>query len=114
MPELSDYKAIHYLINHESFQLEDRVQEKIESIEAAHKFNHTKVQAEEIVQRYQRISHILKQSVSEPSPLQKTLFTEKLDDILLHRVWGYTIIIAVVFIISEYFFDWPNIPCEPY
>jgi ferrous iron transport protein B len=115
-PELSDYKAIHYLINHESFALNKTLQDKIESIEAVNNFNHTKTQAEEILQRYQRIGTILKQSVTEPSPLQKTLFTEKLDNIFLHRRWGYLILISVLFLLfqsvfwlAEYpmnFIDW--------
>ncbi|MBA4166986.1 MAG: ferrous iron transport protein B [Chitinophagaceae bacterium] len=104
LPELSDYKAIHYLINHESFLLDDSTQKNIESIEEANQFNHTKVQAEEIVQRYQRITHILKQSVSEPSTLQKAMFTEKLDDLLLHRVWGYVILISVLFLLFQSIF----------
>lgn len=99
--DLSDYKAIHYLINHESFVLQDGIQEKIESIEVNNKFNHTKTQAEEILQRYQRIGAILKQSVTEPSPLQKALFTEKLDNILLHRKWGYFILVAVLFLLFQ-------------
>ena len=103
-PEVSDYKAIHYLINHESFLFDDHLQDKIERIEEAHQFNHTKVQAEEIVLRYHRISHIIKQSVSEPSPLKKTLFTEKLDDILLHRRWGYIILLAVLFLLFQSIF----------
>lgn len=103
-PEISDYKAIHYLINHESFHLDHDVQDKIERIEEAHQFNHTKVQAEEIVQRYSRISHIIKQAVSEPSPLKKTLFTEKLDDVLLHRVWGYLILLVVLFLLFQSIF----------
>ncbi len=100
-PQLSDYKAIHYLINHESFRLHNGYQDEIETIEKQHKFNHTRVQAEEILQRYQKIGHILKQSVSEPSPLQKTLFTEKLDNILLHRVWGYLILLGVLFVLFQ-------------
>ena len=104
IPELSDYKAIHYLINHESFLLGEATQKNIERIEEINQFNHTKVQAEEIVQRYQRISHILKQSVSEPSILQKTMFTEKLDDLLLHRVWGYVILITVLFLLFQSIF----------
>ena len=103
-PELSDYKAIHYLINHESFHLDSRLQDEIESIEERNKFNHTKVQAEEIVQRYQKITHVLKQSVSEPSTLQKTLFTEKLDNILLHRHWGYAILLVVLFLLFQSIF----------
>jgi len=104
LPELSDYKAIHYLINHESFELDKPTQRSIEQIEETNHFNHTKVQAEEIVQRYQRISHILKQSVSEPSTLQKAMFTEKLDDLLLHRVWGYLILITVLFLLFQSIF----------
>lgn len=103
-PQISDYRAIHYLINHESFHIEPHLQDKIEGIEKSYGFNHTKVQAEEIVQRYQRISHVLKQSVSEPNPLQKTLFTEKLDDILLHRVWGYAILLGVLFLLFQSIF----------
>lgn len=116
LPDLSDYRAIHYLINHESFSLDNATQQKIESIEQAHNFNHTKTQAEEILQRYQRIGGILKQTVSEPSPLEKSLFTEKLDNLLLHRRWGYLILLAVLFLLfqcvfwlAEYpmnFIDW--------
>jgi ferrous iron transport protein B len=98
---LSDYQAIHYLINHESFKLDHNLQQKIEHIEVSNKFNHTRVQAEEILQRYQRIDGIIKQSVSEPSPMQRKLFTDKLDDILLHRRWGYLILIAVLFLLFQ-------------
>jgi ferrous iron transport protein B len=101
LPDLSDYQAIHYLINHESFLLNNTLQEKIENIELANQFNHTRTQAEEILQRYQRIGVILKQTVAEPSPLQKTLFTEKLDNILLHRRWGYFILLAVLFLLFQ-------------
>jgi ferrous iron transport protein B len=100
-PDLSDYKAIHYLINHEHFKLNDQMQDRIENIELKNTFNHTKIQAEEILQRYQRIGGILKQSVSEPSPLKRTMFTEKLDDILLHRKWGYLILLVVLFLLFQ-------------
>lgn len=100
-PALSDYKAIHYLINHESFSLDNSTQHKIERIEEQNTFNHTKVQAEEILQRYHRIGNIMKQTVSEPSPMQKKLFTDKLDDILLHQRWGYLILLAVLFLLFQ-------------
>ena len=44
---------------------------------------------------------IMQQTVSEPDPLQKTLFTEKLDNILLHRRWGYLILLAVLFLLFQ-------------
>jgi ferrous iron transport protein B len=100
-PELSDYTAIHYLINHESFVLSGKEQELIESIEVKNNFNPTKTQAEEILQRYSRIRQIMQQAVSEPDPLQKSLFTERLDNIFLHRRWGYLILLAVLFLLFQ-------------
>ena len=103
-PHISDYTAIHYLINHESLLLENDLQEKIENIETQNKFNATRTQAEEIMQRYARIKHVMQVSVSEPDPLQKTLFTERLDDLLLHRRWGYLILLAVLFLLFQSIF----------
>ncbi|MDO9375574.1 MAG: ferrous iron transport protein B [Ferruginibacter sp.] len=101
VPGTSDYMALHYLINHEHFKLSGNLQEEIEQIEIAHKFNPTKTQAEEIMQRYARIKQIMHHTVVEADPLQKTLFTEKLDRVLLHRRWGYIILLTVLFLLFQ-------------
>ena len=100
-PGISDYRALHYLINHENFELKEPVQEAIENIEVETKFNPSKTQAEEILQRYGKIKTIMKQTVVETDPLQKALFTQKLDNILLHRTWGYLILISVLFLLFQ-------------
>ncbi len=100
-PAVSDYTAVHYLINHEHFLLEPGMQQKIEQIEIDNKFNPTKTQAEEIMQRYARIKHIMHQAVVEADPLQKAMFNERLDDILMHRRWGYFILLAVLFLLFQ-------------
>jgi len=100
-PEISNYTAIHYLINHEHFLLDEGMQDVIENIELKHKFNPTKTQAEEIMQRYGRIKHIMQQTVVESDPLQKALLNEKIDDVLLHRKWGYIILITVLFLLFQ-------------
>jgi ferrous iron transport protein B len=100
-PDISDYTAIHYLINHEHFDLPEQRQEQIESIEATHNFNHTRIQADEILQRYARIRQIMKHTVAEPDPLEKTLFTEKLDKLFLDRTWGYIILLGVLFLLFQ-------------
>lgn len=109
-PHLSDYAAIHYLINHENFPIDAHGQQAIEAIEKANAFNPTKTQAEEIMQRYQRIKLIMQQQVIEPDPLEKKLFTDKLDNLLLHRTWGYLILLAVLFLLFQSVFSlaqWP-------
>ena len=59
-PNQSDYALVHILINHERFDLENNIQDRVESIEKKHDFNHTKIQAEDIQLRYKRIREIKK------------------------------------------------------
>ena len=101
LPGISDYTTLHYLINHSHFKLEEGLQKKILAIEEGSGFNPTKSQAEEIMQRYSRIKYIMNQTVVEADPLQRTIFTEKLDNILLHRKWGYLILLAVLFLLFQ-------------
>ena len=101
VPDISDYAAVHYLINHESFPLAQTVQKEIEGLAITHQFNPTKTQAEEIMQRYSHIRDIMRTHVAEPGPLEKKIFSDKLDNILLHRVWGYVILLSVLFILFQ-------------
>ncbi len=101
IPGVSDYKALNFLINHRHFSLPEVLQKNIESIAASHQFNHTRVQAEEIMQRYTRIKQIMQVTVAEADPLRKALLTEKLDNIFLNRKWGYVILLAVLFLLFQ-------------
>jgi ferrous iron transport protein B len=111
-PTISEYRAVHYLINHESFSFDEAEQNKIESIEQASQFNHTKVQAEEILQRYHRIKQIMQHAVAEPDPSESKLITERFDDVLLHRRWGYIILLAVLFLLFQSVFWLAEYPMQ--
>ena len=111
-PALSNYASIHYLINHENFAFDAATQNLIEGIEIKNKFNPTKTQAEEIMQRYGRIKLIMQQTVVEADPLQKKLFTERLDNILLHRWWGYIILLSVLFLLFQSVFWIAHYPMD--
>ncbi len=100
-PNISNYTAIHYLINHENFLLSKDLQDRVEEVEIKNKFNPTKVQAEEIMMRYGHIKHIMQQTVVETDPLKQSLFTEKLDNVLMHRRWGYLILLTVLFLLFQ-------------
>jgi len=111
-PSISEYRAVHYLINHESFSFDEFHQNKIESIEQASNFNHTKVQAEEILQRYHRIKQIMQHAVTEPDPSESKLVTERFDDVLLHRRWGYLILLGVLFLLFQSVFWLAEYPMQ--
>lgn len=101
IPTLGNYGAIHHLINHESFELESGIQDKIEAIEEKYKFNHTKIQAEDIQLRYQKIRQVMLKSVEEESIEKRKMFSEQLDHFFLHRTWGYLIMGVVLFILFQ-------------
>ncbi|MBV9986970.1 MAG: ferrous iron transport protein B [Chitinophagaceae bacterium] len=111
-PQMSDYMSIHYLISHENFPLNDSTQTAIEQVEIDNQFNPTKTQAEEIMQRYTRIRQIMQQHVVEPGPLEKKLFTDKLDDLLLHQTWGYLILLGVLFLLFQSIFWLARFPMD--
>ncbi len=111
-PQLSDYAAIHYLINHEQFPLDAESQSAVEKIELDNQFNPTKTQAEEIMQRYTRIRQIMQQHVIEPGPLEKKLFTDKLDNLFLHHIWGYVILLGVLFLLFQSIFWLAQFPMD--
>jgi len=112
MPELNDYLAIHYLTNYQHLSINETSKQKIEQIVSNTDFNATKVQAEEIMQRYQRIKIIMQKNVFAPDPAEKKLFTDKLDNILLHRKWGYFILLFVLFIIFQSIFWLAQFPMD--
>ncbi len=111
-PTHSDYAALHYLMHHEAFPLEQEMQENIEQIEIAQNFNHTKTQAQEILQRYSHIQDIMKANVTEPDPSAKKKRTDRLDNIFLHRVGGYAILFSVLFILFQSVFWMAKYPME--
>ena len=111
-PTHSDYAALHYLMHHEAFPLEDEMQKRIEQIEIENSFNHTKTQAQEILERYGRIQEIMKNRVTAPDPAATKKRTDKLDNILLHRVGGYAILFSVLFILFQSVFWMAQYPMD--
>jgi ferrous iron transport protein B len=113
LPQLSDYKALHLAFNYKELDINPSVKKIVEDSIKDIPLNKTLSQAEEITERYARIKTIMHQTVVEPDPLQRTLFTDKLDNVLLHHRWGYLILLAVlfllfqsVFLIAQYPMDW--------
>lgn len=101
VPVISDYKALHLLIHHQTLVLSENTRAALGAIVQRQRFNATKTQAEEIMERYSRIKAIMQQAVVEADPLQKALFTERLDNILLHRTWGYVVLLGVLFLLFQ-------------
>src|SRR4030095_11002461 len=96
----------------ENFGLPATINDVIEQAEIYNNLDPSKTQAEEIVQRYARIKQVMHQNVVEPDPLQRKLFTEHLDNILLHRAWGYVILLVVLFFLFQSIFWLAQYPMD--
>jgi ferrous iron transport protein B len=113
VPVKSNYAALHVASHVEDLEFLNGGQRlAIRNILAEEKFNKTKAQGAEILKRYERIKQIMGTTVIERDPLYKTLLTERIDNILLHRVWGYVIMLAVLFLIFQSIFSFAQYPMD--
>jgi ferrous iron transport protein B len=71
-----------------------------------------KLQALESVERYKVINRIVKECLTRKTAVQSMSFTQKLDGILTHRVWGYVIFLAILFLIFQTIFFLAAFPME--
>ncbi|MBX6380561.1 MAG: ferrous iron transport protein B [Thermoflavifilum aggregans] len=101
----SDYAALLVAAHHEQLKFLNGGQRlALMNILAEERFNRARVQGEEIMQRYQRIAQIMNQAVVVDDPHRKNLITEHIDQVLLHRFWGYVILLAVLFLLFQSIF----------
>jgi ferrous iron transport protein B len=54
----------------------------------------------------------MQHTVAEPDPLEKTLFTERLDKLFLDRTWGYIILLGVLFLLFQSVFWMAQFPMD--
>ena len=70
-----------------------------------------RLQQKETIKRYQFINDTLKVGLKVDASLAKD-FRSKLDRVLTHKVWGYVIFFAILFIIFQSIFEWSKIPMD--
>jgi ferrous iron transport protein B len=70
-----------------------------------------RLQQKETIKRYQFINDVLKEGLKVDVTIAKD-FRSKLDRILTHKVWGYVIFFAILFVIFQSIFDWSKAPMD--
>jgi ferrous iron transport protein B len=70
-----------------------------------------RLQQKETIKRYQFINDILKEGLKIDSSIAKD-FRSKLDRVLTHKVWGYVIFFAILFVIFQSIFNWSEVPMD--
>jgi len=110
----SDYTAFqiacHY-INIYCINVEQKG--KIKEVLEQNHFSAAKLQGEEIVKRYEKITPIIASSTSQDRSKQQALDqTAKIDGVLLHPVWGYIIFLLIFYFVFQAIFSWAQYPMD--
>jgi len=109
----NDYFALQILHQHEHltfFSEQDQIE--IEEIEKSNHFESSKIQAAETIARYKYLSTILADVVIDKGTAEKFSFSDKLDSILTHKVWGFAIFLLILFVIFNAIFAWSSYPMD--
>lgn len=109
----NDYLALQLLHQHlplNIFSVADH--EVFEQIKKDHHFESSKLQAAETISRYRYLGTVLSGVVKDTGAARKFIFSDKLDAVLTHRIWGFTIFIAILFFIFNSIFSWSSYPME--
>ena len=109
----NDYYALQVLHQHEHLTFfTEQEQEEIEEIEQSHHFESSKIQAAETIARYKHLSTILSDVVVDRGTEKKFSFSDKLDAILTHKIWGFAIFLFILFVIFNAIFAWSSYPMD--
>jgi len=70
-----------------------------------------RLQQKETIKRYQFINDVLKEGHTIDLTVAKD-FRSRLDRVLMHKVWGYVIFFAILFLIFQSIFEWSAMPMD--
>ena len=109
----SNYAALHVACNYLELKHINAAQRiRIAALLGEARFQKSKVQAEEIMQRYRRINTIMQQCTVTDSPMKKMVVSERIDKLLLHPVWGNIILLTVLFLLFQSIFWLARYPMD--
>lgn len=105
------YTALQFAHQHENLRfLSKKDSDRIEEIEQEFSFHSQKAQATETIARYHFINKVLSGTVKYTSDQVLDPVSNKIDRILTHRVWGFVIFFAILFLIFQSIFAWSEYP----
>ncbi|HEY1055027.1 MAG TPA: ferrous iron transport protein B, partial [Emticicia sp.] len=106
------YLAMQYVAQSPKMMfLGDNAQKDLQTLVEKYNFNADAFQSAETIDRYHDISGTLSQVVHETGE-QKETVTERIDKVLLHRVWGYVIFLSILFLIFQSVFSLAEYPMD--
>ena len=109
----SDYEAYQFIQQPESLAFLNKDDKAfIAEVNGQHNFFPGKFQGAETIQRYTFIQTLLDRVTLKTAELSWKKYTSRLDYVLTHKVWGYAIFFAILFLIFQSIFAWATVPMD--
>jgi ferrous iron transport protein B len=110
----TDYAALHYLTQTDKLSFLKAEEKKfLQKISADLNLDADAFQAKEVMERYKDIGQTLNDVVEiEPERHNSLTLTQKIDNVLIHRFWGYVIFLGILFLIFQSVFTLANYPMD--
>ncbi len=103
----NNYLALQYVIQHDGFSFLNQPQRTgLDTLIDKYQFSEPTFQAGETITRYKRIATVVAEAVTDERPANQPTWSQKLDRVLLHPVWGYAIFGFVLLLIFQAIFAW--------
>ena len=105
------YVALQLAHQHEEMLfLSDEHKKKIQALSQEFDFHSQKSQASETIARYNFINDVLFDTVKMNSDPKQETYSNRIDKILTHRIFGFAIFFAILFLIFQSIFAWSEYP----
>jgi ferrous iron transport protein B len=105
------YVALQMAHQYESMPFLSADQKKhIQALTLAYDFHSQKLQAAETIARYNSINDVLFDTVKIHLDPKRETYSNKIDKILTHRIFGFAIFFAILFLIFQSIFAWSEYP----
>ncbi|MGN6179104.1 MAG: ferrous iron transport protein B [Mucilaginibacter sp.] len=105
------YLALQLAHQHESLKfLTPEQSNRIEELEQQFSFNSQKAQGMETIARYAFINDLLYDTVTKPVTANEETFSNKIDKILTHKIFGFVIFLAILMFMFQAIFTWSSYP----
>lgn len=105
------YIALQYAHQHENLSfLTPAENKRIEEFKQEFNFHSQKSQAEETIARYNFINDVLFDTVKVHSDPKQETVSNRIDKVLTHKIFGFIIFFAILFLIFQSIFAWSEYP----
>ena len=109
----NEYYTLQMLHQHQHIDnITVAVHQELDKIKLQSEFESSKQQAAETISRYRYLSTVLSGVIKDTGAARKFGFSDKIDSVLTHKIWGFAIFIFILFFIFNAIFSWSTYPMD--